>query len=208
MVNLKLHRLGNGLSLSDKPRTLIEIQHTLISSDVVSKTFHCNISACKGACCVDGEAGAPLEEKETSILRDIFPKVKPYLRPEGIAAIEAQGTFVKGQDGEWETPLVDNKECAYVVFNDENVALCGIELAYNEGAVNWQKPISCHLYPVRIKDYRLLTAVNYHKWQVCDPACALGEEMQMPLYKFVKDALIRKFGKSWYAELEEAAAEI
>src|SRR5690606_9997116 len=163
---------------------------------------------CKGACCVDGEAGAPLEDRETDILIEIFPKVRPFLRPEGVAAIESQGAFVKGEDGEWETPLVHGSECAYVIFSEGGIAKCGLEEAYNQGATKWKKPVSCHLYPIRIREYSEFTAVNYHKWEICDPACALGTELQVPIYKFVKDALIRKFGKQWYADLEKVAADL
>lgn len=189
-----------------KRSILIEVDNILISSELLTEAFHCDLQACRGACCVDGEAGAPLEEEETEILLDIYQKVKPYLRPEGVAAIEAQGSFVKGSDGEWETPLVNKKECAYAVFTEAGIAQCGLEVAFKDGATQWQKPISCHLYPVRIKEYSALTAVNYHKWHICDPACVLGETMKMPVYKFVKEALIRKFGKAWYNALEAAAA--
>jgi hypothetical protein len=155
---------------------------------------------------VDGDAGAPLTDRETEILVDIDHKVKPFLRPEGIAVIEEQGAFIKGEDGEWETPLVNGSECAYVVF-DGKIAKCGIEEAYNNGAITWKKPVSCHLYPVRIREYTELTAVNYHIWQICDPACSLGQELKVPVYKFVKEALIRKFGVDWYRQLEEVARQ-
>ncbi|WP_350284276.1 DUF3109 family protein [uncultured Croceitalea sp.] len=185
---------------------MFQIDKTLISEEIIENDFVCNLTACKGACCVDGEAGAPLEENETEILTAIFEKVKPYLRPEGIKEIEDQGTFVKGEDGDWETPLVNNSECAYTIFSD-GVAKCGLEAAYNDGVTDWKKPISCHLYPVRTRDYTEFTAVNYHKWEICDPACSLGNELQVPIYKFVKEALIRKFGEAWYAELEKVAHE-
>lgn len=183
---------------------MFELGKTVVSEEILENHFLCDLNACKGACCVDGQAGAPLEEEETEILKGLFHKLKPYLRAEGVAAIEAQGTFVKGEDGDWETPLVDKKECAYVVY-EKGIALCGIEKAHNDGAVDWKKPISCHLYPVRIREYSMLTAVNYHRWEICDPACALGEKQQLPIYQFVKEALIRKFGSDWYADLEKVA---
>lgn len=186
---------------------MFQLGDTIVSEEIIENDFVCNLNACKGACCIDGEAGAPLEDKETEILVDIYHKVKPFLRKEGVAAIEEQGAFVKGEDGEWETPLVNKSECAYVIFSDSGIAKCGLEEAYNKGAISWKKPISCHLYPVRVKEYTSLTAVNYHKWQICDPACALGDELQVPIYRFVKDALIRKFGEKWYAELEKVAQE-
>jgi len=185
---------------------MFQIANSLVSEEILEQDFVCNLSACKGACCVDGEAGAPLEEEETEILVDIFQEVRPFLRPEGIEAIEAQGVFVKGEDGEWETPLVNNSECAYVIYTN-GIAKCGLEEAYNQGATTWKKPISCHLYPIRIRAYSEFTAVNYHKWEICDPACALGSELKVPIYKFVKDALIRKFGAEWYEELQKVAEE-
>jgi len=195
------------VSLPEVASGMFELGKTIVSEEIIENDFVCNLNACKGACCIDGEAGAPLEEMETEILVDIFRAVKPYLRAEGIAAIEEQGAFVKGDDGEWETPLVNRNECAYVVFSASGIAKCGLEEAYNQGVTDWKKPVSCHLYPVRVKEYTGLTAVNYHKWQICDPACALGEELKVPVYKFVKEALIRKFGAKWYAALEKVAAE-
>lgn len=185
---------------------MLHIGKALISDDIIEEHFVCDLNACKGACCVEGAAGAPLEEDELQQLDTIFPEIKPFLRPEGVKAIEEQGTYVKGTDGEWETPLINNQECAYVVFDPSGVAQCGIEKAYRAQATTWQKPISCHLYPIRIKEYSELTAVNYHKWQICDPACKLGGSLKVPIYKFVRDALIRKFGEAWYAELESLAA--
>ena len=186
---------------------MFQIDKTIVSEEILDNDFVCNLNACKGACCVDGEYGAPLEEEETKILADIFDEVKPYLRPEGVAAIMEQGAFVKGEDGEWETPLVNKSECAYVIFDDKGITKCGIEAAYLDGAVSWKKPVSCHLYPVRTREYSEFTAVNYHRWEICDPACQLGKELKVPIYKFVKDALIRKFGAAWYQELEEVAKE-
>lgn len=186
---------------------MFQLGKTIVSEEIIENEFVCNLSACKGACCVDGNAGAPLENKETGVLLEIYGKIKPFLRPEGVEAIEEQGAFVKGEDGEWETPLVDGSECAYVVFSENGTAKCGIEEAYEQGAVKWKKPVSCHLYPVRVREYSELTAVNYHKWEICDPACSLGEELKVPIYRFVKEALIRKFGAAWYSELEQVARE-
>ncbi len=185
---------------------MIQLGKTIISEDIIEKDFVCNLSACKGACCVDGDAGAPLEESELKILMDIYPKVKPFLRKEGIEAIEEQGLFTTS-NGEYETTLIDNKDCAYVFFDEKNVAQCGIEEAYNQGEITWKKPLSCHLYPIRVQDYSEFSAVNYHKWEICDDACTLGKELQVPVYKFVKQALVRKFGEDWYAELEKVAEE-
>lgn len=186
---------------------MFQLGKTIVSEEIIEKDFVCNISKCKGICCVEGEAGAPLTKDEVEKLEEIYPKVKPYLRKEGIAAIEQQGTSVVSDFGELETTLVNNAECAYVVFDDNNTAQCGIEQACNDGVIDWKKPVSCHLYPVRVKDYSEFSAVNYHKWDICDDACTLGKELQVPVYKFTKEALIRKFGKDWYAELEKVAEQ-
>lgn len=184
---------------------MFQLGKTIVSEDIIEKDFVCNLSACKGACCVDGEAGAPLTKEETKILDDIYPKVKPFLRKEGIDVIEKTGTWTTSEWDELETPLINGADCAYVIFDDKNTALCGIEEAYNQGEIDFKKPISCHLYPIRVKDYNEFAAVNYHKWDICDDACTLGKELQMPIYKFVKQALIRKFGEDWYSELEKVA---
>lgn len=186
---------------------MFQLGKTIVSEDILEKEFVCNLSACKGACCVDGDAGAPLTLEETAILDAIYPKIKPFLRKEGIAAIEAQGTWTKDEDGELETPLIDDKDCAYVIY-DGKTALCGIEQAYNQGIIDWKKPVSCHLYPIRVKDFSEFSAVNYDRWEICDDACSLGKELEVPVYKFVKEALIRKFGIDWYTELEKVAAEL
>jgi hypothetical protein len=184
---------------------MFQLGKTIVSEDIIKKDFVCNLSACKGACCVDGDAGAPLDKEEAKILEDIYPNVKPFLRKEGVKAIELRGKYTTSEDGEYETPLINGADCAYVIFDEKKTALCGIEEAYNQGEIKWKKPISCHLYPVRVKDYSEFSAVNYHEWQICDDACILGKELQVPIYKFVKEALIRKFGEDWYMELEKIA---
>lgn len=184
---------------------MFQLGKTIVSEDIIEKDFVCNLSACKGACCIDGDAGAPLTKEEAEILEDIYPKVKPFLRKKGIEAIEAQGTSTKNEWDEIETPLINGADCAYVIFDNKKTALCGIEEAYNQGEIKWKKPISCHLYPIRVKDYTEFSAVNYERWDICDDACSLGKELQVPIYKFVKEALIRKFGEDWYTELEKVA---
>nr|WP_321221550.1 DUF3109 family protein [uncultured Psychroserpens sp.] len=186
---------------------MFQLGKTIVSEDIIDKDFVCNLSACKGACCIDGDAGAPLDASEIEILKDIYPKVKPFLRQEGIEAIEKQGTHITTEFGDFETPLINDADCAYVIFDDKKTALCGIEEAYNQGEISWKKPVSCHLYPIRVKDYSEFSAVNYDKWEICDDACSLGKELQVPVYKFVKEALIRKFGEDWYLELENVAAK-
>ncbi|MFT5627598.1 MAG: hypothetical protein ACJA1H_000230 [Glaciecola sp.] len=187
---------------------MFQLGKTIVSEDIIEKDFLCNLSACKGACCVDGDAGAPLDAEEVKILKEIYPKLKPFLRQEGIDVIEKQGTSVTTALGEFETPLINGADCAYVIFDDKKTALCGIEEAYNQGEVSWKKPVSCHLYPIRVKDYSEFSAVNYDKWEICDDACSLGKELGVPVYKFVKEALIRKFGEDWYMELEKVAEKM
>lgn len=187
---------------------MIKIDDTLVADDIIQKDFVCNLSACKGACCVKGDAGAPVEESEIHTLEAIYDMVKPYLRDEGIKAIEEQGITVKSSFDEPETPLVNGEECAYVTFSEDGTALCGIEKAYRDGKVDFKKPVSCELYPIRTKKLTTVTALNYDRWDICDPACQLGSELQTPICKFTKNALERKFGQKWYQKLESAADEL
>ncbi len=187
---------------------MFQLENTLISEEILEEAFMCDLEACKGACCVEGTAGAPLEPSELPILDQIYTAVFPYLPEAGKAALEAQGPYVKGADGDWETPLVDGKECAYTFFDDTGKAHCGIERAYKDGAVDWPKPVSCHLYPVRVQKYAAFEAVNYHRWNICSAACSLGKKNAMPIYQFTKAALIRKFGEDWYNDLEGVAKEL
>lgn len=187
---------------------MIQIDDKLVSEDVFAEEFVCNLSKCKGACCVEGDIGAPLLKEEAEILERLYPKFKPYLTKEGIKAIEKQGTWeVDPSDGEYVTPMVENRECVYVTFDEKGITKCGIEKAYEDGAIDWQKPISCHLYPIRVTEYRTFTALNYHEWPICSDACALGKELQVPVYKFLKTPLIRKYGEDFYATLCDAAEE-
>ena len=187
---------------------MIEIGKTLITDDVIREQFVCDLTKCKGACCVEGDLGAPLEKKETEILEDIYSEVEPYLMEEGKEAIQEQGTFVLDEFDEFSTPLINGKECAYVFYDENKHLKCGIEQAYLDGKIDYHKPISCHLYPVRIQKLVDLTAVNYDRWSICADACTLGKELKVPVYKFLKEPLIRKFGATWYSELEEKAKEV
>ena len=180
---------------------MIKIGDVLVSDDIRDKEFVCNLEKCKGACCVEGDFGAPLEDDELEKLKEIYPQVKPYLTKEGIKAIEEQGTHVLDEDDDFSTPTIGGKECAYSIYDKNGVLKCGIEQAYYDGKITWKKPISCHLYPIRITKKKNFEAVNYHKWEICTAACTLGKELQVPLYKFLKDALVRKYGSDWYAEL-------
>ena len=186
---------------------MIQIDDKLISEDLFSEEFVCNLAKCKGICCVEGDAGAPLDEDETKILDEIYPKIKPYLRPEGIQAIEEQGTYTLDFEGDLVTPLVNNAECAYVIFDEKGYTKCAIEKAYEDGVIDWQKPISCHLYPIRITEYSNFSAINYHEWDICSDACTLGKELGVKVYQFLKKPLIRKKRQEFYQTLSEAAEE-
>jgi hypothetical protein len=184
---------------------MIIIDHTLVSDDLTEEQFVCDLNRCKGACCVGGDMGAPLEEKELDILSKIYPQIKPYMSVQGIQSIEQQGLSVTDPlDGELTTPLIDGKECAFTVF-ENGIAQCSMELAWKDGKTDFQKPISCHLYPVRITPYEGFEAVNYHRWEVCAPACELGSKLKVPLYKFLEKPLTRKYGTDWYKQLVFAA---
>jgi len=187
---------------------MIIIQEILVSDDVIEKQFLCNLSACKGACCWEGDTGAPLEEAEMEILNNVYDKIKPFLTSAGKAAIEQQGKYVYFKESEEHgTPLVDNKACAYMTYNELGIAQCGIEQAHKAGIIDFIKPISCHLYPIRIEaDKRVnFEAMNYDRWEICSAACELGKKEQLPVYRFVKTAIIRKYGEDFYAELDAAA---
>ena len=186
---------------------MMKVGDVLVSDDIRDREFVCNLEKCKGACCVEGDSGAPLEADELQILEDIYPAVKPYLTAEGIKAIEKQGKHVIDEDGDLCTPIIDGKECAYASYDKQGILKCGIEQAYLDGKIGWKKPISCHLYPIRVTSKKNFQALNYHKWHICSPACALGKDLQVPVYKFLKEPLIRKYGPEWYSGLEKAIEE-
>jgi hypothetical protein len=185
---------------------MLQIKDTIISLDLIEKKFSCDLDKCKGACCVKGDSGAPLTPEEVEILPVIIDKIKPFLRPEGVEAIALQGTHVIDGEDETVTPLVNGEECAYVVF-ENGIARCGIEKAYSAGAIQFRKPVSCHLYPVRVKRFDKFLAVNYDKWEICEPARVKGNDLELPVYKFVKEALFRRFGEDWYHHLSIAARQ-
>lgn len=184
---------------------MLEHHETLVHEDVMKEEFVCNLTRCHGACCVQGNAGAPLEEEELKLLEENWPAIKPYLNQKGIATIEKEGLYVRDFEGDQTTPCVDgDKECAYTIF-EGGVAKCGIEKAWLEGKIAFRKPISCHLYPIRITKYPEFELLNYDRWSICSSACQLGAELKVPVYKFLKEALIRKYGEAWYEGLEQSA---
>ena len=184
---------------------MIQIGSTIVSFDIIEKQFVCQLEECKGMCCVYGESGAPLEDDEIAILQEIYPAVKTYMTNAGIEAIEKHGVYDTDFDDEKVTPLVGNSEdCAYA-FSGNGVICCAIEKAFTDGKISFRKPVSCHLYPIRITKYNSFEALNYHKWDICDNALKTGKQKSIPLYVFLREPLIRKYGAEWYEQLCQAA---
>lgn len=184
---------------------MIIIENTLISEDVLEKNFICDIEKCKGACCIEGDAGAPLLEEEINIIKAQLDLIKPYLAPDSIKEIELKDFYEIDKDGDFVTTCQPDGLCNFAIRGNQGVLACGIEQAYLDGMIDYQKPISCHLYPIRISQVGQYEALNYHRWDICKPACALGEKHKVPVYSFLKDALVRKFGIEWYETIDEIA---
>lgn len=181
---------------------MILVGNAVISDDIKEQFFVCDLEKCKGACCVEGDSGAPLEDEETIIIEQIYPLVKDYITEEGRKVIEEKGTWVIDKDGDKGTPTIgDNRECAYALYDEKGILKCGIEQAYLDGKTDFKKPISCHMYPIRITKYDQFEALNYDRWHICSAACKLGSKLGVPIYKFLKDALVRRYGQDWYADL-------
>lgn len=187
---------------------MILIQEKLVSDDLVEKQFMCNLQACKGACCWEGDFGAPLEADEIEILEKEHDKIEPFLSAEGKALIQKNGVSSYYEEpAEYGTPLLKNGACAYMTYDEKGIAQCGIELAYKNGDIAFKKPISCHLYPIRVlkEEATAFEALNYDKWDICSAACKKGKEQKIAVYQFAKEALIRKYGIEFYEELDAAA---
>ncbi|MGB0839712.1 MAG: DUF3109 family protein [Chitinophagales bacterium] len=187
---------------------MILIQEKLISNDILQQQFVCNLNACKGVCCVEGDEGAPLADKELGILEDIYDEVVPYLTEKGKETIAKKGHYVMDSTDGFATPLMKGGACAYITYNELGIASCGIQKAYNDGAVKWMKPISCHLYPIRVSKQKYYEVLNYDRWDICSPACKLGKSLQVKVYEFLKEPLIRKYGKDFYQELDNVAKDL
>jgi len=185
---------------------MLQIDDTIVSLALIEKKFSCDLKACKGSCCRYGDTGAPLTADEAAALDRIWPDLWPFLRPEGIRAIEAQGTSLTDIEGELVTPLIHNEECAYTIIED-GIYRCGIETAYNAGNVDFKKPLSCHLFPVRVKHYRDFRAVNYEEWAICKPGVESGVRHNTDLCVYLREPLVRAFGQEWYNQLVWAAKE-
>ena len=185
---------------------MVQIQQTILSDEIFEEYFLCDLNLCKGMCCVDGDSGAPITREEYAEIETILPVIKKYLTPAALEVIANKGIAYVDFDGELVTSLVEEgKECVFAYRDEQGICKCSIDTAYREGRVDVQKPISCHLYPIRLSEYRVFTALNYHRWSVCRSAVVKGEEEGVPLYRFLKEPLIRKFGKEWYNEVVIAA---
>lgn len=183
---------------------MLQIEDAIVSPDIFEKEFSCDIIACKGACCVAGDSGAPLEPDEILAIENAMPFISNFLSDQSLAVIGKSGVAVIDADGDLVTPLINQKECAFVIFKN-GIAECAIEKSWKKGDCTIQKPISCHLYPIRLKKYDSFTAVNFHSWDICEIAIIKGKMQQKPIYEFAKSALIRKFGLTWYNQLCIAA---
>ena len=187
---------------------MIFIGEVLVSEEVLDRKFVCNLTACKGACCWEGDYGAPLEDEEVPVLEEIYEQVKPYMTEAGRRVVEEQGVAVIYKDNnEFGTPLINGGACAFLVFDRGGVAKCAIEQAYLEGKTTYKKPISCHLYPIRVTRNRKVgyEALNYDEWDICSAACEKGEREKVPVYEFLREALVRRYGNEFYEELDAAA---
>jgi len=187
---------------------MIQVDDKIISLDLFEKQFVCDLNKCKGACCVEGDSGAPLTMEEVDILESEYKNIKPYLTKEGIDVIDKEGVFYIDTDNETVTTLVNDKECSFVTYDEKGITKCGIEKAYESGATSFKKPISCNLYPIRVTELKKYKALNYDKWDICAPACSLGKELKVSVYQFLKDPLVRAFGNDFYEKLEIINKEI
>jgi len=187
----------------EKKSNMLVIDDTVISPDLVEGYFCCDMATCRGACCVEGESGAPVEEEEVARLEEVLPVVRQSLSEEARAVIDRQGVVYRDADGDLVTSIVDGRDCVFTCYDADGCCRCAIEKAFNAGLTDFPKPVSCHLYPVRITQYKGYRAVNCHRWNVCDSARTLGKQQSIRVGQFLKEPLIRKFGEVWYAELEK-----
>ncbi len=182
---------------------VFQINDKLISEQLFEKKFVCDLQSCKGACCVEGDSGAPLEDKELIILKEIYPVIEKYLTPAAKKIIKKHGLSIIDGDGDTVTPLINNRECVYAYHDEEGVLKCAIEKAFLIGEINFRKPISCYLFPIRIKEYKDFTAINYEEEKICKPALILGKKLGVPVFRFLKDPLTQCLGKEFYNDLEK-----
>lgn len=187
---------------------MLEIgKNTLVSLDLVERFFYCNLDDCHGECCIEGDAGAPLTVEEAESLQQLKPRILPYLTPKARKTVEEEGVSYIDQEGDLVTQLVDGAQCVFTTFAENGVCLCALEKARREGEKDFFKPISCSLYPVRVKEYDGFTAVNYHRWKICKGAEVMGRAKGIRAFEFLREPLIRRFGQEWYDELDLTAHE-
>lgn len=186
---------------------MLQIQHTLVSLDLIEKFFVCDLDACLGACCIEGDAGAPVTESESQNLKEMWHMVKDDMAPRAVEAVMEEGVTYRDPDGDLVTQIVDGRDCVFTCYAPGGKCLCALEKAFREKKMEDIKPISCRLYPVRIKEYEGFTAVNFHKWKICKPAETKGRQLKVRAYEFLKGPLTARFGKEWYEELELTAKE-
>ena len=184
---------------------MLEIGRTIVSLDILEKHFLCDLLKCKGACCVEGDSGAPLTDDEAIAIEQHYPVFEKYLPESHRAEVKKQGFSIIDSDGDLVTPLVNNRQCAYAFTDEKGILKCAIEKVYLEGKIPFRKPVSCHLFPIRITQYQRFDAVNYQQLDICQPGRECGAGEKLPLYKFLREPLIRKYGKEWYEQLEYAA---
>lgn len=187
---------------------MVQIDDVIVPLDLFKEHFLCNLDACKGECCIEGDAGAPVELEEVEQLEAALPIIWDDLDAKARAVINKQGVVYTDEEGDLVTSIVNGKDCVFTCYDDKGYCFCAIEKAYRAGKINFYKPLSCHLYPIRVKSMGQYSALNYHRWDVCKAAVLLGEKENVPVYKFLKEPLIRKFGESWYNELEDVAREL
>lgn len=183
---------------------MLQIKDALVSLDVVEKFFLCDLDKCLGECCIEGDAGAPITEDEYNKIKEILPEIWNDLLPKAQQEIKDSGVGYIDEEGDLVTSIVDGKNCVFTCYGENGMCQCAIEKAFHAGKIDFYKPLSCHLYPIRLKEYPTFTAVNYHRWKVCKAAEVLGRKEKVRIYQFLKEPLIRRFGEDWYAELEKA----
>ena len=186
---------------------MIIVDDVLVSDDLIEKSFVCDLKKCKGACCEEGDYGAPLDLEEIEFYQNHLEKIKPFMAAAGLEVLERDGFWEDDLDGEPVTTTVDGRDCVFVKRDEDGTLKCAIENAYHAGALELNKPISCHLYPIRITKTKMGDALNYDRWDICSDACSLGEALKIPVYQFLKEPLIRKYGSDWYEALDQGVRE-
>ena len=186
---------------------MLIVGNSILSDEIVNTCFCCDTKKCKGICCVEGDYGAPITEKEKEIIKNLLPKILPILQPKAIETIKKYNFYALDNEKELCTQIIDGKDCVFCIKNEKRYNLCAFQKLYSEGKSKFIKPLSCHLYPIRISDFEECSALNYHCWDICKYALELGKKKNIPIYKYCKEPLIRRFGVKWYNDLEQAVYE-